>query len=86
VKKIPLRRIKLKAMYILTSPVSGVLGLIFMALWLCLAVVTILSILRNQGHTLSAGNQLLWIVIILVVPIIGPLIYLFWKSSKKPEA
>jgi hypothetical protein len=73
-------------MYILTSAISGVFGLIFMALWLSLAVVTILSILRNQQHTLSVGNKLLWIVIIIVVPIVGPLIYLFWRSSKKPEA
>lgn len=73
-------------MYILTSAFSGVLGLIFMALWLSLAVITILSILRNQGHTLSIGIKLLWIIIIMVIPIIGPLTYLIWKSSKKPEA
>jgi len=73
-------------MFILTSAFSGILGLIFMALWLSLAVITILSILRNQGHTLSTGNQLLWIIIIMAIPIIGPLTYLIWKSSKKPEA
>jgi hypothetical protein len=73
-------------MFILTSAFSGVLGLIFMALWLSLAVITILSILRNQGHTLSTGNKLLWIIIIMVIPIIGPLTYLIWKSAKKPEA
>jgi len=73
-------------MYILTPAISGALGMLFLALWLTLAVLTILSVLRNQQHTLTAGNMLLWIIIILVVPIIGPLIYLLWKSSKKPEA
>ena len=73
-------------MYILTPAISGAFGLIFMALWLVLAVLTILNVLRNQQHVLSAGNMLLWILIILVVPIIGPLIYLLWKSSKKTEA
>ncbi len=73
-------------MYILTSAFSGVLGLILMAAWLVLAVVTILDILRNTEHNLTLGNQLLWIVIIIVIPIIGPLVYLLWKSSKKPEA
>jgi len=73
-------------MYILTPAISGAFGLIFMGLWLSLAVVTILNILRNQEHKLSMGIQLLWIVIILVVPIIGPIIYLIWRSAKKPEA
>jgi len=66
--------------------ISGALGMLFMAVWLSLGVVTIFKILRNDDHTLTIENQVLWVIVIIVVPIIGPLVYWLWKSSKKPEA
>jgi len=59
--------------------------MLFMAIWLFLGVITILNILRNNEHALTTANQLLWIIVIIVAPIIGPLVYLLWKSPKKPE-
>ncbi len=69
-------------MYI-TSAISGTLGMIFFILWVLLVIFTLVSILRNSN--VNRDNKLLWIVIILVVPIIGPLVYLFWHSARKPE-
>ncbi|HEY0245571.1 MAG TPA: PLDc N-terminal domain-containing protein [Mucilaginibacter sp.] len=71
-------------MYLLTSAITGTFGLIFMIIWALLFVFTLLNILRN--HNLGVGNKLIWIVIILVVPILGSLIYILWKSAQKPEA
>jgi Phospholipase_D-nuclease N-terminal len=69
-----------------SSLFSGALGLIFFAAWLSLGVIALLSVLRNQEHQLNLPNKILWAAIIIIVPFIGPLTYLIWKSSKKPEA
>ena len=73
-------------MFILTSAISGIFGLIFLAIWLLLAVYTVISVLRNYEHKLNALDKILWIVLVVVVPIIGSLIYILWKSGRKPEA
>jgi len=69
-------------MYLITSAITGTFGFIFLVLWVLLVVFTLLNILRN--HSLNLDNKILWIVIIVVVPILGSLIYLFWKSVKNP--
>jgi hypothetical protein len=71
-------------MYLLTSAITGTFGLIFMIIWALLFVFTLLNILRN--HNVGAGNKIIWIIIIIVVPILGSLIYILWKSARKPEA
>lgn len=67
-----------------TPAFTGAVGLIFLIVWLLLAVITLLSMFRT--HSLNLDNKLLWIVIIVVVPIVGSLIYFFWISTKEPEA
>jgi drug/metabolite transporter (DMT)-like permease len=67
-----------------TPAFTGTLGLIFFFVWLLLAVITLFNMFRT--HSLNLDNKLLWIVVIVVVPIIGSLIYFFWISAKKPEA
>lgn len=73
-------------MYILTSAISGIFGLIFLAIWLLLSVFTVISVLRNHEHKLNLLDKMLWILLIIVVPIVGSLIYIMWKSGRKPEA
>jgi len=69
-------------MYIITSAISGTLGFIFLIIWALLVVISFLNILRT--HTLNLPNKLLWILIIVVVPILGSLIYMVWKTVKNP--
>jgi hypothetical protein len=67
-------------MYLITSAIGGTFGLIFLVLWAMLALYSLLHVLRNDN--INGGSKILWVVIIIVVPILGSLIYLFWKSVK----
>jgi uncharacterized membrane protein len=69
-------------MYI-TSAISGTLGLIFFIVWVLLVIFALISIFRNSN--VNRNNKFLWFIIVVVVPIIGPLVYWFWHSVKKPE-
>jgi hypothetical protein len=73
-------------MFILTSAISGIFGLVFLAIWLLLSIFTVISVLRNRGHQLNVYDKILWMLLIIVVPIVGSLIYIIWKSARKPEA
>ena len=69
-------------MYIITSAISGTFGLIFLILWALLVIFALISIFRNSN--VNRDNKFLWFVIVVIVPIIGPLIYWFWHSVKEP--
>lgn len=58
------------------------LMLIGMVLWpLILFGIVALDIVRNTG--LNQNTKLLWIIIVLLAPIIGALIYLLWGRNNK---
>lgn len=67
-------------MYLITSAIGGTLGLIFLILWALLGLYALINVIRNTG--INTGTKTLWIIIIAVVPILGSLIYLFWRSVK----
>lgn len=69
-------------MYILTSVISGTFGLIFLILWVLLVIFALISIFRNAN--VNRDNKFLWFLIVVIVPIIGPLIYWFWHSVREP--
>jgi hypothetical protein len=48
-------------------------GTVLGLLALLLAIVAIVSVLRNEDF--SGGSKLLWIVVILLLPILGSAIY-----------
>ena len=68
-------------MYLITSAIGGTLGLIFLIIWALLDLYALVNVLRNGN--INSGAKTLWVVIILVVPILGALIYLFWRSVKE---
>ena len=70
-------------MYLITSAISGIFGLIFLILWILLSVFTLINIFRTDN--VNRENKFLWVIIIIIVPILGSLIYLYWHSVKKPE-
>jgi hypothetical protein len=67
-------------MYLITSAIGGTFGLIFLIIWALLSVYSLINVLRNRN--ISGGAKILWVVVIIVVPIVGSLIYLFWKSVR----
>jgi hypothetical protein len=68
-------------MYLITSAIGGTFGLIFLILWALLSLYSLINVFRNGN--INNGTKVLWIVIIIVVPILGSLIYLFWRSVKE---
>jgi hypothetical protein len=69
-------------MYLITSAFGGTLGLIFLIIWGLLSLYSLINVVRS--HAINGDGKFLWVVIIIVVPILGSLIYLFWKSVKTP--
>ena len=67
-------------MEFVTSMVSGVVGLIFFLIELILVVYALMDIFKNSSF--SQSTKLLWFIIILLIPILGSLLYLFWGRTK----
>jgi len=67
-------------MYLITSAFGGTLGLIFLIIWFGLSLYSLINILRT--HAINGGSKILWVVLIIVIPIVGSLSYLFWRSVK----
>jgi hypothetical protein len=67
-------------MYLITSLIGGTFGLIFLIAWGLLSLYSLINIFRT--HAINLGSKVLWAVIIIVVPILGSLTYLFWRSVK----
>lgn len=60
----------------LTSGYGGIIGLLI----LILDIIAIVSVLLGRG---SIGHKLLWILLILILPLIGMILYfLIGRSSK----
>lgn len=54
-------------------------GTVLGLLALLLAIVAIVSVLRNEDF--SGGSKLLWIVVILLLPLLGSAIYFGVRSD-----
>jgi hypothetical protein len=67
-------------MYLITSAIGGTFGLIFLIIWALLSIYSLVNVLRNKN--MNGGAKILWVVIIIVVPILGSLTYLFLRSIK----
>jgi hypothetical protein len=52
------------------------LGLIVFVLLIGLWVRTIIDIVRTQDYQYRAGNQVVWLLVVILVPIIG--VPLYW--------
>ena len=68
-------------MYLITSAIGGTLGLIFLIIWAMLSLYSLVNVLRNNN--INGGTKILWVVVIIVVPILGSLVYLFWRTVKE---
>ncbi|NEU08968.1 hypothetical protein GZH53_11650 [Flavihumibacter sp. R14] len=59
---------------------GGFFRFIFGVIWVILIVVTLLDLFKS---VLPTNTKLLWLIIILVAPIFGSLIYLYWGKYQK---
>jgi len=67
-------------MHFITDLISGVFGLIFFIIYILLVVYALMDILRSSR--VNQSTKLLWIIIILIAPILGSLLYLFWGRNQ----
>jgi len=67
-------------MEIVTSLVSGLFGLIFFIIEVILIVYALMDIFKNPNF--NTNTKLLWVVIIVLIPILGSLLYLFWGRNQ----
>jgi len=59
---------------------GGFFRFIFGVIWIILVVAALLDLFKTAMPT---NTKLLWLIIILVAPIFGSLIYLFWGKYQK---
>jgi cobalamin synthase len=66
-------------MHFIGSLISGAFGLIFFIAWILLIIYSLMSILRSS---MNPSTKLLWVIIILVAPVLGSLLYIFWGRNQ----
>ncbi len=67
-------------MHFISELISGVFGLIFFVLYVALFIYALLDIIKSSRF--NQNTKLLWIIIILIAPILGSLIYLVWGRNQ----
>lgn len=59
---------------------SGFFQFIFGVIWIILVVAALLDLFKTD---LPINTKLLWLIVILVAPIFGSLIYLYWGKYQR---
>lgn len=57
-----------------------ILGILLIALW----VRTIIDIIRNQDYRFRAGNQVVWLIVVILVPFVGVPLYWILGAPDRP--
>jgi Phospholipase_D-nuclease N-terminal len=52
--------------------------------WICVWILVAVRVLRRRD--LGVGGKVLWIVVILVVPLLGLLVYFLWDAARPRAA
>ena len=60
--------------------IGGVLRFLMGILWFALIVYTLMDLLRSN---LPTNTKLLWLIVILIAPILGSIIYLIGGRNKQ---
>jgi hypothetical protein len=67
-------------MQFISSVIGGAFGLVFLIAWVLLVGYALLDLLNKSSF--NQTNKLLWLIIILIAPILGSLLYIFWGRNK----
>lgn len=60
--------------------IGGLFRFIFGLIWFVLIVVTLLDLFKSF---LPTNTKLLWLIVILIAPVLGCLIYLLWGKNQR---
>jgi len=60
--------------------IGGLFRFIFGVIWAILIVVTLMDLFKSF---LPTNTKLLWLIVILIAPVLGSLIYLLWGRNQK---
>lgn len=60
--------------------IGGVFRFIMGAIWFILIVMALLDLFKSG---LPTNTKLLWLIVILIAPVIGSLIYLLWGKNQR---
>ena len=60
--------------------IGGLFRLLFGIIWFILLVVTLMDLFKS---TAPLNTKLLWLIVILIVPVMGSLVYLLWGRYQK---
>lgn len=59
---------------------SGLFSFVFGIIWLILIIIAVMDLLKSN---LPMNTKLLWLIVILIAPVIGSLLYLLWGKRQK---
>ncbi len=60
--------------------IGGLFRFILGLLWFILIVIALLDLFRSG---LPTNTKLLWLIVILIAPVLGSLIYLLWGKNQR---
>ena len=60
--------------------IGGLFRFVFGVIWAILLIVTLMDLFKNIMPT---NTKLLWLIVILLAPVLGCLIYLLWGRNQK---
>jgi len=63
-----------------SSFISGAFGLVFFIIEAILVIYAVLDIIKNRNFNMN--TKLLWVIIIILIPILGSILYLVWGRNK----
>ena len=60
--------------------IGGLIRFIFGVIWAILIIVALMDLFQSP---LPTNTKLLWLIVILIAPVLGCLIYLVWGRNQK---
>ena len=60
--------------------IGGLFRFIFGVIWFILIVITLVDLFKSN---LPTNTKLLWLIVILIAPVLGSLIYLLWGKNQR---
>lgn len=57
-----------------------IVAILLIALW----VRTIIDIIKNQDYRFRAGNQVVWLIVVILVPFVGVPLYWILGAPDRP--
>ena len=60
--------------------IGGLFRFIIGVIWLILFVVALMDLFKSS---LPTNTKLLWLIVILIAPVLGSLIYLLWGKNQR---